>query len=192
MKDFPKLVVDRLLLDQIKPTDITEIVDYAGNIKVVEHTRTMPHPYFEEDAIALINMANQGFKAKKNYIFAIRIKETRAFIGGIGLTLDVDNNRAELGYWLAEEYWNKGYTTEAVQAILKFGFTQLKLNKIVAVYLTNNEASGKVLIKNGMVKEAIFKNHDIKRGSCIEDNDYVSLVQFRMLQSEYEDLKNKI
>lgn len=190
MKDFPKLVFKRLILDQFKPSDIPDIVAYADNIKIVENTRSMPHPYFEEDAIALINMANQGFKAKNNYIFAIRIKETQAFIGGIGLTLNVDNNRAELGYWLAEEFWNKGFTTEAVQAILKFGFDQLKLNKIVAAYLTSNEASGKVLAKNGMVKEGIFKDHDIKRGTSVEDNEYVTLIQYRMLNSEYEDTKN--
>lgn len=190
MKDFPTLVSDRLILDQIKPSDIPEIVTYAGNIKIVENTRTMPHPYFEEDAIAWMNMANEGFKAKNNYMFAIRFKDTQAFMGGIGLTLDVANNRAELGYWLAEEFWNKGFTTEAVHTILKFGFEQLKLNKVVAVYLTTNKASGKVIIKNGMVKEALFKDHDVKRGSTVENYSYVSLIQYRMLKSEYEDLKN--
>ena len=190
MKEFPKLDSDRLILNQTKPSDIPEIVVYAGNLKIVENTRTMPHPYYEEDAIAWINMANQGFKAKNNFIFAIRFKKTQALIGGIGLTLDIENNRAELGYWLAEKFWNKGFTTEAVQAILKFGFEQLKLNKIVAVYLTTNQASGKVMIKNGMIKEGEFKDHDVKRGSSIADNDYVSLMQYRMLKGEYEDFKH--
>ncbi len=192
MKDFPKLLSGRLILDQIKPSDIPEIVAYAGNIKIVENTRTMPHPYFEEDAISWMNMANQGFKAKNNYIFAIRLKETQKLIGGIGLTLDVDNNRAELGYWLAEKFWNNGLTTEAVKTILKFGFEQLKLNKVVAVYLTTNEASGKVMLKNGMVKEGEFKDHDKKRGSHIKENKYVSLIQYRMLRSEYENLINNL
>lgn len=190
MKDFPRLITNRLILDQIVPSDIPEIVASAGNIKIVENTRNMPHPYFDEDAISWINMANQGFKAKNNYILAIRLKETNKLIGGIGLTLDVENNRAELGYWLAEEFWNWGFTTESVQAILKFGFEQLELNKIVAVYLTTNEASGRVMIKNGMTKEAEFKDHDVKRGSRIEDNEYVSLIQYRMLKNEYEYLKN--
>ena len=190
MKDFPKLDSDRLILNQTKPSDIPEIVVYAGNLKIVENTRTMPHPYYEEDAIAWINMANLGFKAKNNFIFAIRLKKTQALIGGIGLTLDIENNRAELGYWLAEKFWNKGFTTEAVQAILKFGFEQLKLNKIVAVYLTTNQASGKVMIKNGMIKEGEFKDHDVKRDSSIAYNDYVSLMQYRMLKGEYEDFKH--
>ena len=190
MKYFPELGSDRLILNQIKPSDIPEIVTYASNIKIVENTRTMPHPYHEEDAIAWMNMANQGFKAKNNFLFAIRFKKTQALIGGIGLTLDMENNRAELGYWLAEKFWSKGFTTEAVQTILKFGFEQLKLNKVVAVYLTTNQASGKVMIKNGMTKEAEFKNHDVKRGRSIADKDYVSLTQYRMLKGEYEHFKH--
>jgi len=188
MRQFPKLITERLILDQIKPSDIPDIVSYAGNIKIVENTRTMPHPYFEEDAIAWINMANEGFKNCNNYIFAMRFKESLAFIGGIGLTLDQKNNRAELGYWLAEQFWNSGYTTEAVQAVLEFGFEVLQLNKIIATYLQTNDASGKVMAKNGMVKEAEFKNHDLKKDHCISDGKYVTLIQYGLLKSDYEAL----
>jgi len=188
MEQFPKLQTKRLLLDRIGLSDISDIVAYAGNIKIMENTRSIPHPYHEEDAISWMHMANTGFKAKDNYMFAIRFGDTLALIGGIGLTIDKENNRAELGYWLAEEFWNKGLTTEAVKAILKFGFEELKLNKILAVCLTSNEASGNVMIKNGMVKEAEFKDHDVKRGHSIEDNIYVSLRQYRMTKSEYESL----
>jgi RimJ/RimL family protein N-acetyltransferase len=191
MGKFPKLETKRLILSQIKPADIADIVSYAGNIKIVENTRTMPHPYKEEDAISWMNMANQGFKNGDTYIFAIRFKDSQAFLGGIGLTLDKHNNRAELGYWLAEGFWNQGLTTEAVKAILKFGFEELKLNKIVAVYLTTNGASGKVMTKNGMVKEGEFKDHDLKKDLTIADDVYVSLIQYRMLKSEYELFKNE-
>lgn len=191
METFPKLETKRLVLDQIKPADIPDIVAYAGNIKIVENTRSMPHPYHEEDAISWMNIANKGFKNKDNYIFAMRFKETHDFIGGIGLTLDVLNNRAELGYWLAEGFWNKGLTTEAVQVILRFGFEKLHLNKIVAVYIPTNTASGKVMIKNGMVKEGEFKDHDIKKDHTVADDQYVSLIQYRMLKSEYELFKNE-
>lgn len=188
MENFPELETERLILDQIVTTDIPKIVKYAGNIKIVDTTRTMPHPYFEEDAISWIHMANQGFRQKDNFIFAIRKKANKTFMGGIGLTLNVENNRAELGYWIAEPFWNEGYTTEAVKVILKFGFEELKLNKIIAEYLTTNEASGKVMIKNGMIKEAEFKDHDVKRGYTIEDNKYVSLIQYRLTKPEYESL----
>lgn len=184
MKIFPTLRTKRLILNQVKPKDIPDIVTYAGNKKITETTRTMPHPYFEEDAIAWINMVNQGFRNKDKYIFAIREKSTEAFMGGIGLSIAVDDNRAELGYWIAECFWNKGYTSEAVKSILKFGFEELDLNKITAAYIDTNIASGKIMDKNGMVKEGELKNHDMK------DSEYKTLIQYRMLKTEYESLKN--
>lgn len=186
---FPKLITERLILDQIKISDIPLIVKFAGNSNITDNTRTMPHPYYEEDAIAWINLANKGFKEKNNYTFAIRSKSSLEFMGGIGLIMNTENNRAELGYWLAEPFWNKGYTTEAVKAILQFGFETLKLNKIIAMYLTTNEASGKVMVKNGMIKEAELKDHDIKRGTTLADNEYVSLIQYRLTKSEYHSIE---
>lgn len=184
MDSFPSLETGRLLLDQIKPSDIPAIVAYAGNKKITDTTRTMPHPYFEEDAIAWMNMANQGFRKKDNYIFAMRDKSNKSFMGGIGLTIDLANNRAEIGYWIAEKFWNMGYTTEAVQATLKFGFEELQLNKIIAVYVETNIASGKIMEKNGMIKEGEFINHDIKYG------EYISLIQYRMLKTEFNTISN--
>ena len=191
MEHFPEIKTERLILNQPKWNDVPTIVSYANNLKIVENTRSMPHPYFEEDAISWIHMVNQGFKKKNNYMFAVRLQSDGDFVGGIGLTLDVENNRAELGYWMAEPFWNQGYTTEAVSAMLNFGFDTLGLNKIIAVYLTTNSASGKVMIKNGMIKEAEFKEHDIKRDHTIEDNEYVSLIQYRLIKSEYEALKKE-
>ena len=188
MKQFPRLDTERLLLDQIKPSDIANIVVYANNKAITDTTRTMPYPYHEEDAISWIHKANEGFKRKDLFMFAIRTKSDASFIGGIGLTLNVENNRAELGYWLAEPFWSQGYTTEAVQAIIQFGFEVLKLNKIIAVYLNTNAASGKIMIKNGMIKEAEFKDHDVKKGHIVSDGLYVSLIQYRLTQSEYKSL----
>lgn len=183
MKRFPKLITDRLILDQLRLADIPDIVAYAGNRKIVDNTRTMPHPYFEEDAISWINMANQGFKNKDNYIFAIRNKNNEAFMGGIGLTLALEHNRAELGYWIAERFWNQGYTSEAVKSILKFGFEELKVNKIIAVYVDTNIASGRIMEKNDMIKEAELKDHDMK------DGVYKTLIQYRLTKVEYESMK---
>jgi len=191
MKQFPSLETARLVLDQTKPSDIEAIVTYAGNKNITDNTRTMPYPYFEEDAVRWIHMMNEGFKNKDQYAFAIRQKTDGLFVGGIGLIIDTSNNRAELGYWLAEPFWNQGFITEGVQAILQFGFDVLNLNKIIAVYLNTNEASGKVMVKNGMVKEGEFKDHDVKKDHTVHDGAYVTLIQYRMLNSEYQSLKTE-
>ena len=130
-------------------------------------------PYHEEHAIFWLNMANEGFQTKSKYIFGIRLKTTDELIGGMGLHIHKDFNRAELGYWVGVPFWNKGYATEALSAILKFGFEQVELNKIFAVHTKDNPSSGKVMIKNGMIKEGELKDH-IKKGGI-----YRSVNQYR-------------
>lgn len=183
MDEFPELVTKRLKLNQLSWKDTPTIVEYAGNKKIADYTLNIPHPYQEEDAIFWINAANQGFKKKIQYTFAIRLKEEEKFIGGIGLKVNLRFNSAELGYWIAELFWNKGYATEAVQTILKFAFEEANINKVVATHLTNNVASGKVMIKNRMIQEGELKDHIYK------ENNYQSLVQYRLTKSEYSDKK---
>lgn len=183
MTNLPHLHTDRLILGKIYASDIPKIIEYAGNIKVAETTLNIPHPYQEKDAVFWINIANKGFENKTQFTFGIRIKSTNEFIGGIGLKVNKRFERAELGYWVAEPFWNKGYTTEAVSAILKFGFKTINLHKIYAMYLVENPASGKVMIKNGMIKEGELKDHT-KKGE-----KYRSLFQYRLTRDEYDLLK---
>lgn len=184
MINFPKLETNRLILDSLRESDAAVIAKYANNKKISVFTRTLPYPYYEKDALAWIAIANKGFEEKDHFVFAMRDKNTNCFIGGIGLTLSVEHNRAELGYWLAEPFWNKGYTTESVSAILKFGFEVLNLNKIMAVFIDTNTASGEVLEKNKMIKEAEMKDHDLK------DGEYKTLIQYRLTKKEYQELNN--
>ena len=178
MNQYPSLETDRLLLGEIYAADIPNIIKYAGNKKVAETTLNMPHPYQEKDAIFWINMAQQGWRDKTKNIFAIRLKTNQELIGGIGLHIEASFNRAELGYWIAVPFWNQGYMTEAVEAVIKYGFNQLHLNKIFAVYEADNPASGKVMLKNGMLKEGELKQHVRKNGV------YIDLVQYGVLNGE--------
>lgn len=191
MKEFPRLETERLVLSRMVTTDIPDIAAHANNKNVTDNTRSMPFPYTEENAAKWIAILDEAFENKDQFAFAIRKKTDLRFIGGIGLTIDLSNNRAELGYWLAEPFWNQGFTSEAVQEVLKFGFEVLRLNKIIAVYLTTNEASGKVMVKNCMIKEGELKDHDVKKDHAVADGKYVSLIQYRMLKSEYEVIKNE-
>ena len=92
-------------------------------------------------------------------------------------------DRAALGYWLAEPFWNNGFVTEAVGRLLAFGFQELKLNKIYATHLLHNPASGRVMIKNGMVKEGELIDH-MKKG-----DEYMSVAQYRLTRKEYSAIQ---
>ena len=182
MKEYPQLKTERLLLGKILASDIPKIVEYAGNIKIAQNTLNMPHPYAEKDAIFWLNLANEGFANKTKYIFGIRNLATNEFMGGIGIHVNARFNHGELGYWLAEPFWNNGYMSEAVKALLHFGFITLDLHKIFATHLVENPASGKVMIKNGMIKEAELKEH-YKKG-----DEYKSVIQLRLTRKEYENI----
>ena len=69
-------------------------------------------------------------------------------IGAIGLH-DRNDDKAELGYWIAVPFWNKGYATEAASAILNFGIKELKFHKIYATHFIHNPASGRIMEKIG-------------------------------------------
>jgi len=153
MKDFPQLFTDRLHLRKIHIDDIQSLVKYANNRKVSDHILNIPHPYQEPDAVFRIRYVNEGFKKSSRYIFAIILKETEEFIGEISLHLDDKNRMAQLAYWIGEPFWKNGFVTEAIQAILIFGFEKLDLDLIFATCDEENIASIRVLEKNGFQKK---------------------------------------
>jgi len=186
MDKFPEIKTSRLILGKLSINDIPKIIECASNKKIADTTLNIPHPYEVRDAIFWINNANKGFENKSQFTFGIKIKTNNEFIGGIGLKINNVLNQAELGYWIAEKYWNKGFATEAVEAIIKFGFKELHLNKICASHLEQNPASGIVLIKNGMIKERELKKY-IKK-----DDRSVVLIKYRMTRTEFDNRKSAL
>lgn len=182
MFNFQKIETERLVLRKLEISDADIITKYAGDRKISEFTLNIPFPYLEKDAVWWINNSFKGFEENTHYTFGIYLKDTKEF--RISLLLDMKNSRASLGYWIAVPFWNKGFMTEAVNAIMKFGFETLNLNKIYAQHLVQNEASGKVMQKAGMILEGELKQHNIK------DGIFRDLRQYRLLKSEFDLLKN--
>src|SRR5215831_16983417 len=134
METFPELFTERLHLRRIQLTDVPSLIKYVNNKKISDQILNIPFPYGEEEAIHRMNFIIEGFKNKQRFVFAITFKDKDELIGEIGLHLDKNNNNAQFGYWVAEPFWNNGIATEAVAAILKFGFEKLDLNKIYATH----------------------------------------------------------
>ncbi len=183
-KELPELISQRLRLAELSASDIPAIVLYAGNSKIAATTLNLPHPYTEKDAVYWLNMAHQGFRSGHQHIFGIYLKATNEFIGGMGLHLNHIHENAEVGYWIAEPFWGKGYCSEALRQVLDYGFNQLKLHKIYARHLIGNPASGKVMIKNGMILEGELVDH-YKKG-----NEFRSVKQYRLTKKEYDRVKH--
>lgn len=185
MNEFPTLETKRLFLTELTINDVPKIVKYAGNENISGNTQNIPHPYTREDAIFWIDKSATGFKEQRQFTFAIKLKESKEFIGSIGLRVEVQNKRAELGYWIAEPFWNCGFAAEATHAVLHFGFETLNLNKIFATHLEKNPASGKVMLKKSMIQEGKFKEHVHKNGV------FHTLIQYRLTKDEFRTIYRK-
>lgn len=173
MQTFPTLTTERLVLSQPNVSDLEEVVLHMNSTsEISENTLTLPFPYREENAHFWFKMAEDGFANKDAFIFGIREKENLKLIGAIGLHIDLGNNKAEVGYWLGKSFWNKGYVSEALQRILKFGFEELNLNKVYASHFPHNPASGKVLEKNGFTFEGTMKQEILKNEKYLDLNKY--------------------
>ena len=93
---------------------------------------------------------------------------------------DKTNQKAEIGYWLGKEFWNKGYVTEAMAEVLAFGFKVLNLNKMFANFFPHNPASGRVMEKSGMKQEAVLKQEIYKNGK------FLDFVRYSILKKDFK------
>lgn len=176
MKEFPVILTERLILSQLNESDIPFIVEYLQQKVYSELTSNIPYPYTEKDAEVWMDVSREAFVHKTGYTFAIRDHGHR-LMGAVGIH-DRGDDKAELGYWLAVPFWNKGYATEAAKAIIDFGFETLNLNKIYATHFLNNPASGRIMQKIGMVKEALLKQH-IKK-----EDEYLDLIMYSVFRNK--------
>ena len=180
MPSFPTLRTDRLLLRQFLPTDAPHIQELAGAEEVAAGT-FLPHPYEEGMAEAWIMNQHQSFEAGAAVHFAVTLARDQTVIGSIGLEISQAHRHARLGYWLGLPYWNRGYGTEAVKAVLAYGFGQLNLNRIYAPHFQGNDASGRVLHKAGMTYEGCMREHYFRFGR------FVDLELYGMLRKDFTE-----
>jgi RimJ/RimL family protein N-acetyltransferase len=139
---IPLLKTERLILRAPCRGDVAAIVRFAGDRRVAENTARIPHPYGVHDAehfIASINREPGGAT------FAIVLKGIAIGICGI----DVREAGAELGCWLGAPHWGCGYATEAVRAVIDYGFGELGHEVLQSGARVSNPASRRVLEKCG-------------------------------------------
>jgi RimJ/RimL family protein N-acetyltransferase len=160
--------------------DIAELVQGIGAREVAATTVRIPHPYTEQDAREFIAATRRGGLLRR----AIRLRSDGRMIGGVGLALEEDNQRAELGYWIAVPFWGHGYATEAAYEIVRYGFESLHLNRIFAGHFGNNPASQRVLAKLGMRHEGCQRQH-IRKWDRFVDLELYGLLRQEWKAGEY-------
>src|SRR5271166_264844 len=118
----PPLQTQRLTLRPYTLADIPALVPLIGAHEVAATTLRIPHPYTEEIAREFIALAEKDEASGQCVRRAIVLQQSGALCGGVGLQIEAEHRRAELGYWIGVPYWGNGYATEAAMAMVKYGF----------------------------------------------------------------------
>lgn len=144
--DQPTIVTDRMLLRPLRPSDQGLIAHYAGDLRVAQNTRSIPHPYPPGAAEALVARAGQD--GRREDIWAMDATATgRAELLGLISLKRLSPERSEIGYWVGPAFWNTGVATEAVQGILQANPQRVKT--LFAEVFQSNPVSARVLTNAG-------------------------------------------
>ena len=150
--------------------DLNNLVKYANNENVAKWlTNGFPHPYTQDDGKAYLSMIANDNPVK---VFAIEVNGEA--VGSIGIfpQSDIHEKNAEIGYWLAEDYWGQGIMTKAIREIVEYGFQTFDIVRIFARPFSKNLKSQHVLEKAGFELEAILKKALFKNGEFMDELIY--------------------
>ena len=148
-------------------SDIKSMVKYANNINVSKYlTDEFPYPYVEKDAEDYLKLIENDNPTK---VFAIEVNGEA--VGSIGIfpQSSIHKKNAEIGYWLAEEFWRKGIMSEAIRQIADYGFKTFDVTRIFARPFDINIGSQKALIKAGFTFECEFEKTIFKNGEYYDE-----------------------
>lgn len=177
---MPDLNTERLRLRQLTMRDAADIYRYSRDPEVARHVLWDAHRSIG-DSRAYLRYMIRRYRAHEPASWGIEYKATGEIIGTIGfMWIQTDNNAAEVGYSLARDYWNRGIMTEALRAVIDYGFNRLNLNRIEAQHETTNPASGAVMRKCRMVKEGTL------RGRLYNKGRYVDVDLYAILRRDYK------
>lgn len=124
--------------------DSKRIFELASNWEVAKSTLGLPHPYPEDGAKPWVEDTLNNIKLGTNYVQAIT--HNNSLIGVIGV-LDIEDSKGELGYWIGEDYWGKGFCSNALTLFMTKLTENTNLKSIYAHCFQSNPASKKVLSK---------------------------------------------
>ncbi|SHG19909.1 ribosomal-protein-alanine N-acetyltransferase [Flavobacterium micromati] len=169
---FQNLETERLLLRRVVNNDLKEVITLRSNPETMKY---IPRPLVktDQDDLDHIAMINDKIEANEGINWAITLKDNPQLIGIIGhYRMKPEHHRSEIGYMILPEFNGKGIVTEAIKAVIKYGFETMKLHSIEAVIDPENLASAKVLEKNGFVKEAHLKENEFFDGRYLDSVIY--------------------
>ncbi|GGH86263.1 ribosomal-protein-alanine N-acetyltransferase [Pullulanibacillus pueri] len=177
---FPSFETERLYLREITEQDAEDFY-HVMSLDEVTHYYGMDSLSSKGQAEQIIASFKSTYARQIGMRWAIILKESQTFIGTIGYNnLSQWNKRSEVGYELHPHYWNKGYTSEALNTLIEYAFDGLGLFRLAAVTFPENAASVHLLINQGFKKEGVL------RGYIFQNNQSHDALLFSLLRPEWQ------
>ena len=173
---FPILHTKRLDLIEINQNNLTDLFKLFSDDNVTEfyNIKTLSK---EKDAQKYLDWFQARFHDKLGIRWGIALKGKTDIIGTIGFNSYTKDHRANLGYDLQKDYWNNGYITEAIIAVIKYGFEKLEINRIEAEVMPGNIYSEKALSRLG------FKNEGLLRDWMFWNEKHYDMIMYSLLRN---------
>ncbi|GAM12265.1 GNAT family N-acetyltransferase [Mesobacillus selenatarsenatis] len=177
----PKIETQRLILRQLVLKDAQNVFDNWLSDERVSDNRVSPaHKQVSETKERLARII-ADYESKEHCYWGIELKVDGELIGEIDLyDFDRATDNCEVSYSIGYKWGNQGYGSEALKAVVEFGFNYMNIHKISAAHNTDNPASGRIMVKAGMGQEGIVR-HMIRNAK----NQYKDCAIYGIFQEDY-------
>ncbi|MFS0562795.1 GNAT family protein [Terribacillus sp. 179-K 1B1 HS] len=181
LENLPTLETKRILLRKVAQSDAEAMYAYGSDPAVSQFVVWSPHQSID-DTQQFLDIILSLYESNQAVFWGIELKEEKRLIGTINyVSWQQKHHVGEIGYVIGRPYWHKGYMSEAVKEVIRFGFERMELERIEAKCLVDNEGSERVMQKAGMQYEGTMRKrmyikgtqHDLKLYSIIRE-EFVS------------------
>jgi RimJ/RimL family protein N-acetyltransferase len=182
--DYP-IKTDRLVLRPFEESDLDDVYGYQQLPEVARYLMLPPRDRAQTAAALKYRIEHPTLEKEGDIlVLAVVLQETGALIGDVNLAWVSEQHRTgELGFVFDPRYHGKGYAREAATEILRLGFEQMDLHRIVGKANARNAASAGLMTRLGLRKEAHFMKSEFIKG------EWCDVVVFAMLGEEWPPRK---
>jgi RimJ/RimL family protein N-acetyltransferase len=160
-----RITTERLILREFVFDDWQDVLAYQRDPRYLRY-----YPWTERTENQARDFVQtfldwQDERPRRRFQFAVALPDDGRLIGSCGIRRKEDNDReADIGYELAPEHWGRGYATEAALAVVEFGFSELRLDRISSWCIADNTASAGVLERVGLRQEFRLREYEYFKG----------------------------
>ncbi len=166
----PIIKTERFSLRALQKSDGGMLEIYAGDKRIACATSSIPHPLPPGTTEAFINRVTADVRDEDVWALDGSAHNHAELLGVISLK-DIERGQSEIGYWIAPAFWNTGYASEAIRAVL--AANPKGNSSIFAQVFQDNPASARVLTNAGFEYIGDAEIHSVARGANVETWTYI-------------------